>query len=104
MILDRSNIPLSFIKENLGRLCTGKAYLSRKICNLIAKYGGEPCISIKKKNIYHPSRSGAKGIESLEKEMLFSCTKAKRGQKKEIRLKVLTYNLAIIARLPAQLD
>jgi hypothetical protein len=31
-------------------------------------------------------------------------SKKRRGQKKEIRLKVLTYNLAIIARLPAQLD
>jgi hypothetical protein len=35
---------LSFIKNNLGRLCGDKAYLSRKICNLIAKCGGEPFI------------------------------------------------------------
>jgi hypothetical protein len=32
-------------------LCADKAYLSRKICDLIAKCGGEPFISIKKKNI-----------------------------------------------------
>ncbi len=31
-------------------------------------------------------------------------SKKRRGQKNEIRLKVLTYNLAIIARLPAQFD
>jgi hypothetical protein len=29
-------------------LCADKAYLSRKICDLIAKCGGEPFISIKK--------------------------------------------------------
>jgi hypothetical protein len=31
---------LSFIKNNLGRLCGDKAYLSRKICDLIARCGG----------------------------------------------------------------
>ncbi len=30
----------------LSRLCADKAYLSRKICDLIAKHGGRPYISI----------------------------------------------------------
>jgi len=34
--------------------------------------------------------------------MLYS--KKRRGQKNEIRLKVITYNLSIIARLPAQTE
>ena len=38
---------LKFIGR-LGRLCADKAYLSRKICDLIARHGGMPYISIKK--------------------------------------------------------
>jgi Transposase DDE domain len=38
---------LKFVR-NLGWLCADKAYLSRKICDLVAKHGGEPYISIKK--------------------------------------------------------
>lgn len=120
---------LSFIRS-LGRLCADKAYLSRKICNIIARHGGEPYISIKR-NIVRIRSKGSKAW----KEMLliyrrsrklylkryhrrslaetavstvkcrFSYTlysKKRRGQKNEIRLKVITYNLSIIARLPAQ--
>ena len=120
---------LSFLKD-LGRLCADKAYLSRKICDMVAKLGGEPYISIKK-NIVKVRSKGSKAW----KEMLFLhrrskklylknyhrrslaetavstvkrrfnhalYSKKRRGQKNEIRLKVLTYNLSIIARLPAQ--
>ena len=123
---------LSFIKNNLSILCADKAYLSRKICNLIAKCGGEPFISIKK-NIVKVRSKGSRAW----KEMLFLYRRSKkvylkkyhrrslaetavstvkrrfnhdlyskkrRGQKNEIRLKVLTYNLSIIARLPAQFE
>jgi hypothetical protein len=47
-------------------LCGDKAYLSRKICNLIAKCGGEPFISIKK-NMVKVRSKGSKAW----KEMLF---------------------------------
>jgi transposase len=110
---------LSFIKSNLSMLCADKAYLSRKTCDLIAKCGGEPYISIKK-NIVKVRSKGSK----TWKEMLFLYkeskklylkkyhrrslaetavstvkrrfdhdlySKKRRGQKNEIRLKVLTY-------------
>jgi transposase len=115
---------------SLGRLCADKAYLSRKICDLIAKHGGRPYISIKKnvtrirsqgskawremlviykrsrklyKKRYH-RRSLAETAVSVVKGR-FSHTlysKKRRGQKNEVRLKVITYNLSIIARLPAR--
>ena len=53
---------LGFIKE-LGRLCADKAYLSRKICNLVAKHGGEPYISIKKNVTRIRSQPGVVGME-----------------------------------------
>ena len=120
---------LSFINE-LGRLCGDKAYLSRKICNLIAEHGGEPYISIKKsitrirskgskawkemllmyrrsRRLYlkrYHRRSLAETAVSVVKcrfnHTLYS--KKRRGQKNEVRLKVITYNLSIIARLPSQ--
>jgi transposase len=118
---------LSFVEE-LGRLCADKAYLSRKTCDLIAKHGGKPYISIKKnvvriraqgskawremlvmyrrskkvyKKRYH-RRSLAETAISVVK-MRFSHSlnsKKRRGQKNEVRLKVIAYNLTIIARLP----
>jgi len=120
---------LRFIR-NLGRLCGDKAYLSRKICSLIAKHGGEPCISIKK-NITKVRSKGSKAWKTMillyrrsrklylkryHKRSLaetavstvkrrFSHTllsKKRRGQKNELRLKILTYNLSTIARLPTQ--
>jgi transposase len=120
---------LGLINE-LGRLCADKAYLSRKVCNLVAKHGGEPYISIKKnvtriraqgskawremlvlyrrsKKLYlkkYHRRSLAETAVSVVKAR-FSHTlysKKRRGQKNEVRLKVITYNLSIIARLPAQ--
>ena len=120
---------LKFI-GTLGRLCADKAYLSRKICDLIAKHGGRPYISIKKnvvrirtkgskawrqmlvmwrrsrklyKKRYH-RRSLAETAVSVVKGR-FSHTvysKKRRAQKNELRLKVLTYNLSIIARLPSK--
>jgi transposase len=122
---------LKFIRD-LGRLCGDKAYLSRKICDLIAKHGGKPYISIKKnvvkiraqgskawremlvmhrrskklyKKRYH-RRSLAETAVSVVKRRfdhtLYS--KKRRAQKNELRLKVITYNLSIIARLPSQFD
>ena len=115
----------------LGRLCADKAYLSRKICDLIAKHGGRPCISIKKNVVRIRAQGSRAGREMLvlyrrnKKTYLkryhrrslaetavsvvkgrFSHTvysKKRRGQKNEVRLKVITYNLTIIARLPAGL-
>ena len=120
---------LRFIK-NLGRLCGDKAYLSRKICNLIAKHGGEPYISIKK-NITKVRSKGSKAWKTMlllyrrsrklylkryHKRSLAETavskvkrrfnnillSKKRRGQKNELRLKILTYNLSTIARLPTQ--
>ena len=120
---------LKFIRE-LGRLCADKAYLSRKICNLIAKHGGTPYISIKKnitkirsrgskawkemllmyrrsrrlyKKRYHRRSLAETAVSTVKRRfshMLYS--KQRRGQKNELRLKVLTYNLSIIARLPSK--
>ena len=122
---------LKFIRE-LGRLCADKAYLSRKICNLIAKHGGTPYISIKKnitkirsrgskawkemllmyrrsrrlyKKRYHRRSLAETAISTVKRRfshMLYS--KKRRGQKNELRLKVLTYNLSIIARLPSKFE
>lgn len=122
---------LSFIKNNLGRLCADKAYLSRKMCNLVAKYGGEPYISIKKnvvriraqgsrawremlvmyrrsrklyKKRYHRRSLAETAISTVKRRFSHTLySKKRRGQKNELRLKVITYNLSIIARLPAQL-
>jgi transposase len=122
---------LKFI-GSLGRLCADKAYLSRKICNLIAKHGGRPYISIKKnvrkirskgskawremlvmyrrskklyKKRYHRRSLAETAVSTVKKRFghtLYS--KKRRGQKNELRLKVLTYNLSIIARLPPQFE
>jgi transposase len=122
---------LKFI-SSLGRLCADKAYLSRKICNLIAKHGGRPYISIKKniirirsqgskawkemlvmyrrsrkiyKKRYHRRSLAETAVSTVKRRfnhILYS--KKRRAQKNELRLKVLTYNLSIIARLPAQFD
>src|SRR5450756_1355065 len=54
---------LSFINE-LGRLCADKAYLSRKICDLVAKHGGEPYISIKK-NVVRIRSQGSKAWRQM---------------------------------------
>jgi transposase len=116
---------------SIGRLCADKAYLSRKICNLISKHGGEPYISVKK-NItrirskgskawkemllmyrrskklylkrYHKRSLAETAVSTVKRRFNHSLYSKKRnGQKNELRLKVLTYNLSIIARLPAQL-
>ncbi len=54
---------LKFI-GSLGRLCADKAYLSRKICNLIAKHGGRPYISIKK-NVTRIRAQGSKAWREM---------------------------------------
>jgi transposase len=122
---------LKFI-SSLGRLCADKAYLSRKICNLIVKHGGRPYISIKKnitrirshgskawremlvmyrrsrklyKKRYHKRSLAETAMSTVKRRfnhILYS--KKRRAQKNEFRLKVLTYNLSIIARLPAQFE
>jgi transposase len=112
-------------------LCADKAYLSRKICNLVAKYGGEPYISIKRnvvriraqgskawremlvmyrrskklyKKRYHRRSLAETAISTVKRRFSHTLySKKRRGQKNELpRLKVITYNLSIIARLPAQ--
>lgn len=120
---------LKFIGE-LGRLCADKAYLSRKICDLVAKHGGTPYISIKKNVVrirahgskawramlvmhrrsrklyrkrYHRRSLAETAVSTVKRRfnhMLYS--KKRRAQKNELRLKVLAYNLSIIARLPPQ--
>ena len=116
--------------RDLGRLCADKAYLSRKICNLIAKHGGRPYISIKRnvvriraqgskawremlvmyrrskklyKKRYHRRSLAETAISTVKRRFSHTLySKKRRGQKNELRLKVITYNLSIIARLPAQ--
>jgi transposase len=68
---------LSFIKNDLGRLCADKAYLSRKICNLVAKHGGEPYISIKR----NVTRIRAQGSKAW-REMLIMYRRSKKLYKK----------------------
>lgn len=111
-------------------MCADKAYLSRKICNLISKHGGRPYISIKK-NItkirsqgskawremlvlyrrsrklylkrYHRRSLAETAISTVKRRFGHSLySKRRRGQKNEVRLKVIAYNLSIIARLPSQ--
>jgi transposase len=122
---------LKFIKD-LGRLCGDKAYLSRKICNLIAKHGGVPYISVKRnitkirakgskawremlvmykrsrklyKKRYHRRSLAETAVSTVKRRFGHTLYSTKRrAQKNELRLKVLTYNLSIIARLPAQFD
>jgi len=119
---------LKFI-GSLGRLCADKAYLSRKICNVIAKHGGRPYISIKKnvtriraqgskawremlvmyrrskklyKKRYHRRSLAETAVSTVKRRFNHTLySKKRRAQKNELRLKVLTYNLSIIARLPA---
>jgi len=55
------------------------------------------------KKRYHKRSLAETAISTVKRRfnhMLYS--KKRRGQKNEIRLKVITYNLSIIARLPAQ--
>jgi transposase len=122
---------LKFVRD-LGRLCADKAYLSRKICHLIDKHGGRPYISVKRnvrkirskgskawremlvmyrrskklyKKRYHRRSLAETAVSTVKRRFdhtLYS--KKRRAQKNELRLKVLTYNLSIIARLPAQFD
>jgi transposase len=120
---------LSFIRE-LGRLCADKAYLSRKVCNLIARHGGEPYISIKKnvtriraqgskawremlvmyrrskklyKKRYHRRSLAETAVSTVKRRFSHTLySKKRRGKKNELRLKVLTYNLSMIARLPGE--
>ncbi len=116
----------------LGRLCADKAYLSRKICDLIAKHGGRPYISVKK-NVtkiraqgskawremlvmyrrskklylkrYHRRSLAETAISTVKRRFSHTLySKKRKGQKNEIRLKVITYNLSIIARLPARFE
>ncbi len=54
---------LKFIRD-IGRLCADKAYLSRKICDLIAKHGGRPYISIKK-NVVRIRAQGSKAWREM---------------------------------------
>lgn len=121
---------LSFI-GSLGRLCGDKAYLSRKICDAIAKHGGRPYISIKRnvtrirskgskawremlvmyrrsrklyKKRYHRRSLAETAVSTVKRRFSHTLYSEKRkGQKNELRLKVITYNLLIIARLPGQL-
>jgi transposase len=109
-------------------LCADKAYLSRKICDLIARHGGRPYISVKKNVIriraqgskawremlvmwrrskklylkrYHRRSLAETAISTVKRRFSHTLySKKRRGQKNEIRLKVITYNLSIIARLP----
>jgi transposase len=118
---------LSLVGE-LGRLCADKAYLSRKICDLIARHGGRPYISVKKNVVkiraqgskawremlvmyrrskelylkrYHRRSLAETAISTVKRRFSHTLySKKRRGQKNEIRLKMITYNLSIIARLP----
>jgi len=115
---------------SLGRLCADKAYLSRKICDLVDKQGGKLYISIKKnimkirsrgskawrnmlimhlrskklyKKRYHKRSLAETTISTVKRRFNHTLyTKKRNAQKNEIRLKVITYNLSIIARLPSQ--
>lgn len=96
----------------------------------MAKYGGEPYISIKKnvtriraqgskawremlvmyrrskklyKKRYHRRSLAETAISTVKRRFSHTLySKKRKGQKNELRLKVITYNLSIIARLPAQ--
>ncbi len=108
----------------------GQGYLSRKVCDLIAKHGGRPYISIKKnvvriraqgskawremlvmhrrskklyKKRYHRRSLAETAVSTVKRRFNHTLySKKRKGQKNELRLKVLTYNLSIIARLPPQ--
>ena len=118
---------LKFIGQ-LGRLCADKAYLSRKICDLISEHGGRPYVSVKRnvvriraqgsrawremfvmyrrskkvyKKRYHRRSLAETAVSTVKRRFNHTLySKKRRAQKNELRLKVLTYNLSIIARLP----
>lgn len=118
---------LKFI-GSISRLCADKAYLSRKICDLIARHGGRPYISIKKNVVkiraqgsrawrqmlvlyrrsrklygkrYHQRSLAETAVSTVKRRFSHTLySKKRRAQKNELRLKLLTYNLSIIARLP----
>lgn len=122
---------LKFIGQ-IGRLCGDKAYLSRKICDLIARHGGKPYISIKKnvvriraqgskawrqmlvmwkrsrklyKKRYHRRSLAETAVSTTKRRFSYTLYSTKRrAQRNELRLKVLTYNLSIVARLPHRIS
>lgn len=54
---------------------------------------------------YHKRSLAETAVSSVKRRFNhFLYSKKRRGQKNELRLKVITYNLSIIARLPAQFE
>ncbi|MDG6899734.1 MAG: transposase [Nitrososphaerota archaeon] len=110
------------------RGCADKAYLSRKICDLVARHGGRPYVSVKKnvariraqgskawretlvmwrrsrklyRKRYHRRSLAETAVSTVKRRFSHTlCSTKRRAQKNELRLKVLTYNLSIVARLP----
>jgi transposase len=57
------------------------------------------------KKRYHRRSLAETAISTVKRRFSYTlCSKKRKGQKNELRLKVLTYNLSIIARLPAHLE
>lgn len=53
---------------------------------------------------YHKRSLAETAVSTIKRRFNYTLlSKKRRGQKNELRLNVLTYNLSMIARLPAQL-
>jgi len=111
---------------HLTRICADKAYLSRKVCDFIVKHHAKPYIPLKKSILkirgkgsrawkemillyrrgkkiflkrYHRRSLAETAISTVKRRFDHTLTSTKRKtQKNELRLKVITYNLTIIAR------
>lgn len=110
----------------LASICADKAYLSRKVCNIIAEHGAFPYIPLKsntkgwsmgskawrdmvllyrkKKELflkmYHRRSLAESVVSAVKRRFQHRLASRKRSnQKKELMLKVITYNLSVVARI-----
>lgn len=126
-IADVKQVPyLMKLIYSLASICADKAYLSRKVCNIIAKHGAFPYIPLKsntkgssvgsrawrdmvllyrkKKELflkmYHRRSLAESVVSAVKRRFEHRVVSRKRSnQKKELMLKVITYNLSIVARI-----
>ncbi len=123
---DAKQVPyLMKLIDFLAAVCADKGYLSRKVCDAIAKAGAFPYIPLKKntkgwsggskawremvllyrKNkklflkMYHRRSLAESVVSAVKRRFDHRLVSRKRSyQKKELMLKVITYNLSIVAR------
>lgn len=110
----------------LASVCADKAYISRNACDIIAKHGAFPYIMLKSNTkgwsmgskawrdmvllyrnnrklflkMYHRRSIAESVVSSVKRRFDHGLSSVRRrNQKKELMLKVITYNLSIVARI-----